>query len=425
MSAITAEYAVIVATVITVGLTIAETTASTLTSTKLSLNKNHDNFSDFLIWTANPEDGTVTGYSPDLVLVKTIIVPPIAGSDPAKRGQPTGIVCNKSDTDFLITDGIVTPIAATLIVVTQEGSILGYNPLVDPDKFILINTYLKYDFKGLAIFNGFLYATNYLGNPFSADGDVIKFDNEWNIVDTPGKFKPNLNDTGDALTPFGISIIRGLINVTYVNVRGNTMIPVRERNPTPGPGFGVVNQFDASGFLIRRSINPNTNLNVPYGSAQVRGYSFPDPETKVLVSNSGSGSFELYDFVTGKYFQGFQDNRLLGLKGMESIRSGSSHDGSSERFYFAGGLTGPQGNIGNGFVGYVSFHNSHDPCDDDSVSSDSCNIKLKKTKSDKKSDKKVKANKKLSGIEIARTGSRLSVSPVSLAHFELLVEMGS
>ena len=37
----------------------------------------------------------------------------------------------------------------------------------------------------------------------------------------------------------------------------------------------------------------------------------------------------------------------------------------------------------------------------------------------------IKANKKLSGIEIVRTGSRLSVSPVSLAHFELLVEMGS
>lgn len=354
-----------------------------LVSTQLESSKHSDNFSNFTIWTTNPGEGTVTGYNPDLSVKIVIVVPPPNGSPPGAKGRPSGIVINKNKTDFLITDGVKTPLPALLIVVTQDGSILGYNPSI-ATSFILIETYNDYSFQGLAIVGGFLFATTYRNN--QSNNNIIKFNNKFNDVTVDGSFPLNIGGiqfTNGLVCAYGINVVRDLITVTYISLPVNST-SIKYRRPLTGPGFGFVNQYNTNGEFIRRVVNPNNNLNVPYDPIQVRDYSFKDANSKILISNSGDGSLQLFNFVTGKHEFEFQDNRLLGIKGIKSIRSGKNHDGGHERFYFAGGILGPlgpDGNNGPGFIGYIKF-NKHNPCD--KLSLDVEDIKLNNEKKSKK-----------------------------------------
>src|SRR5512136_1762248 len=109
-------------------------------------------------------DGSGTPFSTPVPRVVTI-PPPAGGSEPA---APTGIVFNASS-DFLVTQG-TTSAASLFIFATEDGTISGWNPTVNPAAAVLTvdNSSREAIYKGLAAGSNaagnLLFATDFHNN---------------------------------------------------------------------------------------------------------------------------------------------------------------------------------------------------------------------------------------------------------------------
>ncbi|HXY39003.1 MAG TPA: TIGR03118 family protein, partial [Vicinamibacteria bacterium] len=186
-------------------------------------------------WTANNGSGTSTLFNGSGVpqpggspLVVTI--PPGPGS--SEGGVPTGAVFNGSP-DFQLTPG--NP--ARFIFATEDGTISGWNPAVDPTHAVIMfpakgqpASGAVYKGLALAMNNGqrFLYATNFSKrriDVFDASFMPVKMHEE--------RFEDD-ELTHRGFAPFGIQNLGGDLFVTYA-----------KRDPTtnddvPGAGVGYV-----------------------------------------------------------------------------------------------------------------------------------------------------------------------------------------
>jgi uncharacterized protein (TIGR03118 family) len=202
-------------------------------------------------------------------------------------GNPTGIVFNNT-TFFQVTkNGTSAP--AAFIFVSEDGSISGWNPMLDQTHAIIavdngtnrgVN-HAVYKSVTLGVANGhnFLYASNF------HTGKVETYDENFHQVTPNGFVDPNL-PAGYA--PFGIRNFNGEIFVTYAKQDH------AKHDDVPGPGFGFVNVFDTSGNLLRRLVS-NGNLNAPWGLAEVDG--------ELWVGNFGDGFINVYDPMTGGFIE--------------------------------------------------------------------------------------------------------------------------
>src|SRR5438105_4658632 len=99
-------------------------------------------------------------------------------------GGPTGVVFN-GGSGFAVSKG-TTSAPARFIFDTEDGTILGWNPAVDPTNAIIAVTTPGAVYKGVTIatFDGasYLYAANF------KSGKVDVFDSMWNSKGLPGGF---------------------------------------------------------------------------------------------------------------------------------------------------------------------------------------------------------------------------------------------
>jgi len=206
-------------------------------------------------------DGTAVQVgSPPMQLVVTI--PPPGGSPPGTISAPTGNVFNGTS-DFAVSGN--NP--GLFIFATEDGTISGWNPNVDLHNAILKvdNSGSGAVYKGLAIGSNssgnFLYATNFHA------GTIDVFDTHFASASLSGSFTdPNLppcnNDpTNACFAPFGIQNINGKLYVTYALQK----LPDKGDDQS-GPGNGFVDVFDTDGNFIQRLVSHGT-LNSPWGLA--------------------------------------------------------------------------------------------------------------------------------------------------------------
>jgi uncharacterized protein (TIGR03118 family) len=239
------------------------------------------------IWVSDNGTGVSTLYHQDGTAVSLVVTIPTAKQNRG-TGNPTGQVHN--DTSFFQVTKNGTSAPAIFIFVSEDGSISGWNPTVDPTNAIIavdngtnhgVNRAIyKGATLGFANDHNFLYVTDF------HNGKVATFDENFQQVNPNGFVDPNLPA---GYGPFGIRNFNDEIFVTYAKQDS------KKEDDVPCPGCGFVNVFDTSGNFLRRLIS-NGNLNAPWGLALVEG-------TNLWVGNFGDGLINNYDPVTGNFIE--------------------------------------------------------------------------------------------------------------------------
>src|SRR6266403_5458325 len=238
------------------------------------------------IWVSDNGTGVSTLYHQDGTAISLVVTIPTAARNRG-TGNPTGVVFNGTQFFQVTKNGNSAP--ARFIFVSEDGSISGWNPTVDPTNAIIavdngtnrgVNRAIyKGATLGVAGGHNFLYATDF------HTGKVHTFDENFHQVNPNGFVDPNLPA---GYGPFGIRNFNGEIFVTYAKQ------DAKREDDVHCPGCGLVNVFDTSGNLLRHLIS-NGNLNAPWGLALVEG--------NLWVGNFGDGLINNYNPVNGDFIE--------------------------------------------------------------------------------------------------------------------------
>jgi uncharacterized protein (TIGR03118 family) len=238
------------------------------------------------LWVSDNNDGLSTLYDGNGVKQGlTVTIPLPAGRAPPPAAAPTGLVWNPTSS-FPITVGQTT-VPATFIFDTEDGTIVAWNPAVDPITAgqstatrVVDNSTKGAVYKGLAFgtnkHGNFLFATNF------AAGTVEVYDKNFALATLDGNFSDPDIPTGFA--PFGIANIDNNLYVTYAkqNAQKNDVIA--------GAGLGFVNVFTTDGVLIKRFASRGV-LNAPWGVTRAT-QNFGQFSGSILIGNFGEqGNF--------------------------------------------------------------------------------------------------------------------------------------
>jgi len=269
------------------------------------------------IWVNDNGAGVATVYNPDGTATSLIVTIPPSASN-ANGANPTGIVFNGT-ANFKVTKN-ASSVPSIFIFVSEDGSISGWNPTLDPTNAIIAvdNGATGAIYKGttLATTSGgtFLYVTNFhAGKVEIYNGNFVRTDTSSTFVD------PNL-PAGYA--PFGIRAFNNQIFVTYALHDANA------EDDVPGAGHGFIDVFDTAGNLITRLVSQD-RLNSPWGlAAPTTG--FGKFNNRLLVGNFGNGRINVYDPTNGTF--------LGTLKGAAPDKTPLDFDGLWDLLFLNGKL---------------------------------------------------------------------------------------
>jgi uncharacterized protein (TIGR03118 family) len=289
-------------------------------------------------WVSDNGTGVSTLYDGTGIpqpLVVTIATPP--GQNPG-TAAPTGQVFNTNTepNSFAVTEGSNTA-TSRFIFATEDGTISGWNPAVDPTNSILaVDNSTNPDagadgqgavYKGLTIGddNGqtLLYAANF------RHGTVDVFDDKFNQVNSftdpslPGGY-----------APFNVQVLDGKLFVTYAQQ------DAAKHDDVAGAHQGFVDEFDLTGNLLTR-VASGGPLDSPWGLA-IAPSSFGAFAGDLLVGNFGDGTINAFDPKTDAFM-----GKMLGPDGKpivigdlwELIPGNGAGAGDQSAIYFTAGVS--------------------------------------------------------------------------------------
>jgi uncharacterized protein (TIGR03118 family) len=246
-------------------------------------------------------------------------------------GGPTGTVFNGDATAFVVSQGGKSG-GARFLFSTEGGQILGWTPSVAATAAIPGADLSSQGaiFKGLAILDGRLYATDF----HNAKVDV--FDSKYAPVQTGGGFVDKQVPKGYA--PFGIQAIGGNIFVTYAPQ------DAQAKDELDLPGRGFVAEFTPDGVLVAnvaKKGGKNAPPNAPWGLAMAPA-SFGSFGGDLLVGNFGNGRISAYTQQNGKWVYKGQlrkgDGSIIVVPGLWAIAFGNgAAAGPATSLYYAAG----------------------------------------------------------------------------------------
>jgi uncharacterized protein (TIGR03118 family) len=306
------------------------------------------------IWIADNGTGVSTLYTGEGIafpanspLVVTIPTPP--NSRAGAVASPTGTVFNATSS-FVVSAGGKSG-ASRFIFATEDGTISGWNPAVDPTNAILAvnnsgpgasadRTHLGSVYKGLAIGNNgsadFIYATNF------RNGVVEMYNAQFQLV-------KSFTDAGipSGFAPFGIRNINNKLFVTYAKQNPE------KHDDVAGPGNGFIDIFDLNGNLLSQFASHGT-LNSPWGLALAPS-SFGEFSNALLVGNFGDGRINAFNLGSGQFLGQLQDTfgnpmRINGLWGLNF--GNGAHEAPTTTLFFTAGI----GDEGHGLFGAIAAH---------------------------------------------------------------------
>jgi uncharacterized protein (TIGR03118 family) len=281
--------------------------------------------------------GLATSYKVNGKGVPPVVTIPVPGG--VSGGAPTGNVFNGTS-DFVISQGGMSG-PSQFLFATEDGTISGWNPSVDPTSAII-----KVDrsgvsqggftgavYKGLALARSgtasFLFATNF------RFGTVEKFDAQFNLVGsfTDQALASDCPLTGQCFAPFGIQ-----------NIGGDLFVSFALQNPAhhddvAGAGNGFVDVFNTSGTLLHRFASGGT-LNSPWGLALAPA-GFGAFSRDLLAGNFGDGRINAFDPSTGAFLGQLQDpaGHPIAINGLWGLAFGNGEmAGDTTTLFFAAGL---------------------------------------------------------------------------------------
>jgi uncharacterized protein (TIGR03118 family) len=256
------------------------------------------------------------------------LVVKIATPDGTGTAAPTGAVFNPTSA-FLVGPNA----KAIFLFVTEEGTISGWNPTVDPANTIIVkNRSGKAVYKGCAIaLQGGaprFYAANF------QSGQVEVFDANFNRLNAGNTTAFRIPGISPNYAPFNIQ-----------NVGGNVVVAFAHRTPgnldeDEGPGLGVVGIFGPGGKLLR-TLEHGPWFNAPWGIALAPG-DFGKFTHRLLIGNFGDGTIHAFNFATGKHEGAMLDDttgQTLVIDGLWALSFGgdSVNNGMATALYFTAG----------------------------------------------------------------------------------------
>src|SRR5215468_6280106 len=287
-------------------------------------------------WVSDNGSGVSTVYN----AVGAPFVPPGASSplvvtiptpDGTGTSAPTGTVFNPTS-EFL-----AGPNAKSIFLfVTEDGTIAGWNPGVNPNAVILKNRAGKAIYKGcaIALVNAHprFYATNF------PSGRVEVFDGGFTLLrshDDDDEHAFRFPGLGRDWAPFNIQNVGGDLVVTFAHRAPGS------KDEDHGAGLGFVGVFDSKGRLLRR-LQHGPWFNAPWGAAAAPG-DFGKFTHRLLIGNFGDGTIHAFDLFTGKHEGMMIDDttgQALVIDGLWAISFGGgnpTNDGATNTLYFSAG----------------------------------------------------------------------------------------
>src|SRR5262245_40676953 len=317
-------------------------------------------------WVSDNAAGVATLYNVPASAPNSVTINPRVVSIPTpvdilgRSGAPTGAVFNittlpGSTPGFMISgfdaENNPTSAPARFIFATEDGTIVGWNPGVNPKGFNPANAgnygIIAVDnsgnnftpnvnpktgavYKGLAIAtdaNGQtrLYATNFRA------GTVEIYD--VNFLAVTSFTDPKLPDS---YAPFNIVPINGALFVTFAKQNAE------KHDDVAGQGHGIVDVFELDGTL-RQRFAQHGQLNSPWGVA-LAPTGFGELGGALWIGNFGNGHINALDPESGKFLSKVRDpkGKAILIDGLWTIRFGSNNGngGSANTLYFTAGPNG-------------------------------------------------------------------------------------
>jgi uncharacterized protein (TIGR03118 family) len=323
---------------------------------------------------------SVPGANNTPVSISGLVVSiPVPGDPFDASGTPTGTVFNidgGANGGFKVSGvnktGAAASAAAIFLFVTEDGTIVGWNPGVNPTGFNLKkagtygiialdnsgNNFSEPDphkqtgavYKGMSIANtatpgtpifnndpnstSVLYVTNF------RSGQVEVFDTNFQPVTLPSDSFTDKNIPGD-YAPFNVQVLNGKVYVTYA--KQNSL----RHDDDAGPHRGFVDVFNLDGSpglsdgtarLVTRG-----PLDSPWGLA-IAPSSFGSLAGDLLVGNFGDGTIHVFDPMTPGDSLGQltdPDGEPIQIDGLWALKVGNGKGGGdANTVYFTAGLFG-------------------------------------------------------------------------------------
>jgi uncharacterized protein (TIGR03118 family) len=288
-------------------------------------------------WVADNGKGLSTLYDGAGAIQGLVVtIPPVDPKSPP--GNPTGIVFNGDPKAFLLAPGK----PAIFIFVTEDGTISGWNPGVNPTVAkVVVNETGESVYKGVTIATATIRGKtgSYLYVADFRQGRVQIYDSTFHHVAILNfKTTDPTDDDGSAtigFAPFNVQNIGGEIYVAYA------MQDAARHDEVDGAGLGVVKIYTPEGKWLRDFQHGNF-LNAPWGMVLAPS-DFGAFSHNLLVGQFGSGQIAAFDIVTGGFLGLLQDNtgKPLTIDGLWALSPGNDQKaGPATSVFFSAGPNG-------------------------------------------------------------------------------------
>ncbi len=281
-------------------------------------------------WVSDNGTGKSTLYDGTGKVQSLVVTIPAA--DPSAQGTPTGTMFNGDAASFQLAPSK----NAIFLFVTEDGTISGWNPGVNPKQaIIMVNT------KGRSVFKGATIATvetEGVVKPYLYAADfrrarVAVYDAAFNEVRLSEETFED-DRMPDGYAPFNVQNIGGNIYVAYAKQDG------ARHDEVDGTGKGFVDVFSSRGKLLNR-FDHGSWFNAPWGLALAPG-DFGAHSHDLLVGQFGSGEILAFDAVSGA-FKGRltgTDNNPLHIDGLWALTFGGdgAGNGPATTLFYAAGI---------------------------------------------------------------------------------------
>jgi uncharacterized protein (TIGR03118 family) len=299
-------------------------------------------------WVSDNATGFSTLYNglgqPFPLAVPLIVtIPPAPSSPTGTLGTPTGIVGNISPNvnDFTVTENGKSG-KAIFIFATLDGTISGWNPVVDGSSGLSHATLAADRSDVSAMYTGLAIATNQEGQTFlyaaddSANRRIDMFNGTFTVVnsfDDPAIPKE--------FAPYGIQNINGNIWVTYTGLNKSQS--------------GFVDVFNNDGSL-QTHFAVRGPLHSPWGVAQAPPDFGPMSNAILISNNIPRGRINAFDPSTGAFLGPLRDTSGNPIEiddvwalqfGHDSVQNHTAHN---QLFFTAG-----PNNYANGLFGVITL----------------------------------------------------------------------
>ena len=299
-------------------------------------------------WISDNGAGVSTLYNTAGMPQPLTVSIPEPGQPLGSGGAPTGVVFNVAGGAIggfkisgVTSGGLPTTQPAAFLFSTEDGTILGWNPGVNPVGFdpAKAGTYAIIAahpagaiYKGLAIATDSGGTTRLYAPNFHA-GTVDVFDTSFNLVNTAGGFM----DTGlpRGYAPFNVVLLAGKLFVTYAVQDEDA------EDDVAGMSHGIVNTFDLAGHFLQRFAQ-HGQLNSPWGVAMAPA-GFGALGGTVWIGNFGNGQINAYDATTGEFINKVRNphGQAIVIDGLWTLKVGNGGNGGlSNTIYFTAGPNG-------------------------------------------------------------------------------------